>query len=48
MNGFCKGCYMCFEGKSEKCSDYSKITPIRNAMNESDLMICSFSLKKVL
>lgn len=39
MNHFCSGCFQCFNGFSEKCPAYTMIKPIRNAMNESDLII---------
>lgn len=39
MKHFCIGCYQCFEGHREKCIGYSEIKPIRDAMNESELII---------
>lgn len=39
MNHFCRGCYQCFEGHPEKCGGYNEIHLIKEAMNESDLII---------
>lgn len=39
MNHFCKGCYLCFEGKAEKCGGYTQINTIKEAMNKSELII---------
>lgn len=39
MNHFCIGCYQCFADYRERCGGYDMIQPIREAMNESDLII---------
>jgi multimeric flavodoxin WrbA len=38
MPNFCRGCWQCFTDHT-KCPDYSYLTPITQAMEESDLLI---------
>ncbi len=39
VHHFCSGCFLCIEGKPERCRAYHDLAPIKKAMKESDLII---------
>ena len=39
MSHFCCGCFKCFEGFHEKCPAYEMLKPIKEALNQSELII---------
>ena len=39
MDHFCQGCFQCFEGHKERCAGYEKIEPIRQALDEAELIV---------
>lgn len=39
MDHFCGGCFQCIEGRREKCAGYKKVEPIKQAMDEAELII---------